>query len=460
MQTRPVYLEAELGDPRRTKRFNEILSSLDGNYSKSIPAAMESKSSIKAANRFFKNEHISFENLLLSHTAKIDFQYKDYLLYLSDTVVLDYTNKRGAKNLGYLTKPYLRGMYLHNDMIISDLGIVLGIPKQQYHNRSIEYFGKSAERQNLPIEQKESNRWLESFKTAKTLSQTKDLPLVWTADREADIIEILAAPRPTKLELLIRAQHNRSLVEHKSRLFSLLKQQPTLDTYEIEIIHPKTLKKRTAQLAIRSCSSVQLNITATTKHKQKLQRPYINAVEVYEINPPEDIDQPIRWVLLTTLPVDSFEQAKLVVDFYVLRWLIERFHYLLKSGGANVEDLQYEKPDTLKKVITTKSIVVMRAMKIRYIAQNQPDTNIFEAGISVKEYEVLYTYAQHKINSKLVVDFNQPPTIFEYCRILGQIGGFIPKKRQPLPGLKILTRSLEKLDNMIQFYDVLMSKNF
>lgn len=460
MQTRPAYLEAELGDHRRTKRFNEILSSLDGNYAKSIPAAMESKSSIKAANRFFKNKHINFENLLSSHKEQIEFKYKDYLLYLSDTVVLDYTSKRGAENLGYLTQPYLRGMYLHNDMIVNDLGVVLGISKQQYHNRSMEYFGQSGERQNLPIEQKESMRWLQSFRTAKTLSETKDLPLVWTADREADIIEIFAEPRPAKLQLLVRAQHNRSLVEHKSRLFSLLKQQPTLDTYEIEIIHPKTLKKRTAQLAIRSCSSVQLNITATTKHKQALQRPYVNAVEVYEINPPKDIDEPIRWVLLTTLPVNSFEQAKLVVDFYVLRWLIERFHYMLKSGGANVENLQYEKPDTLKKVITTKSIVVMRAMKIRYIAQNQPNINIFEAGISIKEYEVLYTYAQHKINPNLVIDLEQPPTIFEYCRILGQIGGFIPKNRQPLPGLKILTRSLEKLDTMIQFYDVLMSKNF
>ena len=87
----------------------------------------------------------------------------------------------------------------------------------------------------------------------------------------------------------------------------------------------------------------------------------------------------------------------------------------------------------------------MDAMKIRYLAQNNPDQNIYDAGVSELEHKVLYVYAQQNIDSKICFDPENPPSIFDYSRVLGQITGFIPSKRQPIPGLKILTRSIERL---------------
>ena len=92
-------------------------------------------------------------------------------------------------------------------------------------------------------------------------------------------------------------------------------------------------------------------------------------------------------------------------------------------------------------------------MKIRNLAENQPDMCVFDAGISSLECKVLYAYAQAKFRKELVFDLDNPPTVWEYCRVLGMIGGFMPSKRQPLPGIKILTRATEKFNIILNAYE-------
>jgi hypothetical protein len=456
-----VHLEADLNDKRLTRRFNQILNALRANPSASIPAALESKAATKGASRFFLNKKVKYKKLLMAHTANIDTSsasFDDYFCCLSDTVSLDFSSKRGAENLGYLTNKHLRGTYLHNDMIISSLGVVKGLLKQQYNERSLGYLGKADERRGLPIEEKESYRWLLSFLRAQKFSIERGVKMIWIADREADINDIYVSRNHSVMQILVRSQHNRVLKNSNTKLYSYLKQQPTQGTYEIEIIHPKTLKKRVATLAVRFCP-IQLGCGYSRPHKYRSHIPAMNAIEVYEIDPPADIDEPIRWVLLTTLAVKSFEQARWIIGLYVKRWLIERFHYLLKTGGANIESLQHEQPHTLHNVITTYSITIMEVMKIRYLAENQPDTTIVQAGLSVQECKILYAYTRKYIRKDLVFDEQQPPTMWEFCRVLGMLGGFIPRRRQPLPGLKILTRAMEKFKILIKAHDVYMSKN-
>jgi len=457
-----TYLDADLNDTRLTSRFNEILKSLPNNISGSIAQAMESKAATKGAYRFFRNKKVSPDKLLSAHVNSLEIAPcvadDDYYLFLSDTTTLDYTNKRGATNLGYLTQPYLRGTYLHNDLIISPLGAPIGLLKQDFNNRSEEYLGNSKERKNWPIEDKESMRWVNSFNAAQDFSEQYGIRSIWVADREADIIEVFAARWQEQSHFIARAQHDRCLANSSSKLFSLLKQQATSGTYEIDIIDAETLKERTAQLAVRYCP-VELKVATTTKDKQRAGQPKMYAIEVYEINAPDSVKQPIRWVLLTSLPVHSFEQALHIIRTYIKRWLVERFHYLLKTGGAKVEELQFEKPIALQNVITTYSIAIMEVMKLRYLAENQPDMSVYEAGISPINCEILYAYAQANIRKDLVFDPDNPPTIWQYCRVLGMIGGFIPRKSQPLPGLKILTRASEKFKILLLAFDVFMSKN-
>ena len=159
------------------------------------------------------------------------------------------------------------------------------------------------------------------------------------------------------------------------------------------------------------------------------------------------------------MPVSDFFTALQIIRYYLLRWLIERFHFLLKSGGANIEHLQLQTPHRLKNAIATYSIAAMNAMKMRYIAENEPNKSVLEIGITSLQCEILYAYVQHKIDAKASFDEQQPPTVWEFCRTLGRIGGFIPSKRQPLPGLKILTRALQKFNILLDAHDAFLSKN-
>lgn len=221
------------------------------------------------------------------------------------------------------------------------------------------------------------------------------------------------------------------------------------------ITDPITLKERSALIGVRA-APVQIKLQETTSRKTacKGKIAEINAIEVYEINPPSHIKKPIRWVLLTTLPIDTFEQVETIINYYILRWLIERFHFLLKTGGANVEDLQLEQLHTLKNAITTYSIATLEVFKMRYLAQYQGEKSILEVGIEQEDCEILYKYAQQKIDSNIEFNKEEPPTIWEFCRVLAMCVGFLPSKRQPLPGLKILTKAFKKFYLLKDAYQI------
>ena len=125
-----------------------------------------------------------------------------------------------------------------------------------------------------------------------------------------------------------------------------------------------------------------------------------------------------------------------------------------------MEQLQLKTQHRLENAISTYSIAIMNVMKIRFLAENQPDTPISELGITKEEHEVLYTVMEQRYPKKIQYKKEHIPTIREYCIILGMLGGFCPSKRQPLPGLKILTRSMDKYHLIYEIFIITrMSKN-
>lgn len=464
MLAKDEYLEAELNDKRLTKRFNTVVNHLSDNISGTIPQASQSKGATKGAYRFFDNKKVVPSSLLQAHVNNFKLHVpgksKPRYLVLSDSSELDYTGKKGATKLGPLTYKKRRGLLIHNSLLVSDIGVTVGLLRQDYIIRKEEDFGKSKNRKYHPIEEKESYRWLQHFRTADQLSRTAQVEMVYIADREGDLMELFNLPRSTDTHLVIRSQYNRCLDQVSDKLYEHLAQQPLQDTYSIPVVDAKTGKSRIATIAVRFCSTtIRLSKFTKSKSKKHLKPVDLSAVEAYEVNPPDGV-KPIRWVLLTTLPVDDFLSALQVIRYYLLRWLVERFHYLLKSGGAKIEELQLEQPSRLCNAIATYSIAVMKVMKLRYIAQNEPTTSVYEVGITPQQCDILYSYVNFKIDNKIFFDPKDPPTVWEFCRILGKVGGFIPSKRQPLPGLKILTRSMQKYTTLLEAHDAYFSKNY
>ena len=451
-------LGASFGDSRLLDRFKEACEYFQLGLNQTIPEVCGTKSRLKAFYRLFNHINVTHEKMIAVHRAELEpiltGGVSRRLLQISDSTELDFTRKKGASQLGPLNYLRQRGMLLHNSLLLSDTGMPLGLLWQSYTVRKDEDFGKSKQREKLPIAFKETQRWIDHFEQGQSLvAANPQLEVVCVCDSEADLIELLQSRREERMHLVLRSRHNRLLAGGDFHLYERVGNQEVAGCYEARLTDHKTQKVRSATLEIRYCP---VQLTQHRKVKSKPDRSVVDmfAIEAREVAPPADVDKPVKWVLLTTLPISSFEDAMQVVDYYLLRWLIERFHFLLKSGGAKVEKLQLQSEHRLKNAITTYSIAAFKALKIRYWAEKSPESSIYEAGVTKLEHEALYAYSHKKGNKSLIFDARKPPSIKQYCIVLGKIGGFVPSKRQPLPGFVILSRALHKLNTIVETYQL------
>lgn len=499
-------------DLRLSKRFIQTRNKLSTDLSLSIPQAMQNKHQTKLTYRFFKNKKVNSEQIYKNHQTALCPRIRAYynrlvsfeeqkphkksifknptrrILALSDTVELDYRNKQNAKNLGPLTTKRRRGLLIHNTLLTNDLGSPLDLLNQKFIIRKDEEFGKSKERKYYPIEAKESYKWYQHFvdsqdllKSLNSQSEQSDTPyeMVYIADREGDIKELFQEKQESNMHYVIRSQFNRSLLietpdqinesTQTVKLKNFLNTQKVQLQYTIEITHPKTKKKRTAEVQLKYHPiKLKMNKSFGAKYYKKNNisppnRPYketldIYCVEVKEVNPPDDIEKPIHWILLTSLSINNIQNALQVVDYYVLRWIIERFHYLLKSGGANIEHLNFKENHQLINALITYSFAAMDVLTLKYLAEKQPDLPIYQAGISPVEHQALYEYIHLYTDKKVIYNPDIEPTIKEFVINLGKIGGFIPSKRQPTPGLKILSYAYQKFNIILDTFNLFCQK--
>ena len=163
---------------------------------------------------------------------------------------------------------------------------------------------------------------------------------------------------------------------------------------------------------------------------------------VEELDPPDEVKQPIRWLLATTLPIETFEQAQQAVQWYSYRWLIERFHFTLKSG-CRIEGLQLRSKDRLLKALATYSIVAWRLMSLTYQARLTPEASC-EQVLHPKEWKLLRRKFAPKNRSK------KPPSLKRAMVWIAQLGGFLARKGDGDPGLKTIWRGLGKLQLLLE----------
>lgn len=444
------------GDTRLRRRFQMICGQLENRLKSTLPSVFQTRASTKAVYRFFDNKSVLPKMMIKSHWAEIMPALqncgKQRLLQLSDTVEFDFSRKRSRQSLGPLNYSFRRGLRTHNSMIVRTDGVPMGLLDQSHHVRIDEDFGKSAERQSIPFEDKESFRWLEHFLSGQSLcEQNPDLEVVYVADRESDIMELFLGRTCERMHFVVRSKHNRKLEDKSGNLYPMLSKQAVQGIYKVRLHDPQTLEQREATVELRFCKTA-LKLDKTLPRKKHLAAIELFAIEAKEIDPPDNIKKAVHWVLLTTLPVHTLEDATLIIRYYTIRWLIERFHFLLKSGGADIEELQLETSHRIQNAISAYSTAAFNVFKIRYLAQQNPNLPIYEAGITPIQHKVLYQYANSKISSSIAYDPQKQPTMLEYCVVLGQLGGFIPSKRQPVPGLKILSRAVQQLQILLDAY--------
>lgn len=429
-----------LGDKRRDERFVKIIENIIRRPGSSIPRHNERWYDTKATYEFFKNEDIKLEDIIGAISAfGVNQVEQKQLLVIHDTSTISY-NDLEAEGLGYIDNAAGKGIFCHSSIAATSDGIPVGLLNQLIWSRESSELGKSAKRKQKPFEEKESYKWYEGIKSVNELLGEQMIK-IHIGDRDADIYELFFNAPTEKAELLIRARHNRKTAAGSELWQHISKQKMAA---EEEIVIPDRTGKRKKKVGVQ-IRYKEVEILSPTHKAKMYESVVLTAIEIRQKGNNKD---GIHWKLLTTLPISNAEEAKQCMRWYSYRWLIERFHYVLKSG-CGIEALQLKRADSLMKAVAVYSLAAFNIMQLTYQSRQTPDVSC-EVVLRRKQWEALYMLKFK--TSKLP---KQPPSLQEATRWLAQMGGHLGRKSDGPPGLKTVWQGYESLLQAVALYEVL-----
>jgi hypothetical protein len=441
---------AVLGDERRKRRLLVLARDFYARPQASVPEACQSRSKTKAAYRFFDHPETHMDVLLKPHFEATQQRVaaEKVVLAVQDTTSLNYSTHPATENLGPIGSQQegIIGLLVHSTMAFNLEGTPLGLLDVQCWARDAAAFGQKHERKQRPIEEKESSKWLKSFRrVAEVQRRSPATRLVSVGDRESDLYELFQeALRDAQGPwLLIRAEQDRRLAEGQEHLESWVAQQLVAGIQEIQVPRHRAQRARVARLEIRF-ARVSLQ---PPKNKKSLGALTLWAVLAQEVEAPLGIAS-VRWMLLTTCPVESFEAACEKLRWYTLRWGIEVYHRTLKSG-CQIEERQLGAADRIEACLAIDLVVAWRIFHLAKLGREIPDvpcTVYFEDA----EWKALVAYT-----TRNPVPPTQPPSLREAMRMVATLGGFLGRKADGEPGTKTLWLGLQYLDVMTVMWKIL-----
>lgn len=437
------FAAANIGDRRLNKRLGMIVEAFAQNPNAQIPQATDGWPQAKAAYRFFDNKKVSVERILEPHRDAIKerVQNRNLILAVQDTSTLNYTDHPCTEDLGLAGNDITRGILIHPTLAVSTEGIPLGLIDLQLWTRDPEVSEKE-DNHKLPIEEKESFKWLKGYRATAALQQKlNDVHFVVVCDREGDIFELLAEAERTgedgktdKPDLLVRASWDRKVWHPQGHLWPQLESQDLAGELVVQVPRKKGQPEREATLTIRFAAVTIEPPDRIPRRAPICKKITVWAVYAHEESPPAGVE-PLSWMLLSTRPVESFEDAVEKITWYVLRWVIELFFKALKSG-CRVEDRQLQTRERLENCIAVDCIVAWRVMFLTTMGREVPD---LPASALFEEYE---WKALHCFVHRTPTSPEEEPRLGEVVREVAKMGGFLARKRDGHPGMMTLWRGL------------------
>jgi Transposase DNA-binding len=330
--------DADLGDVRRTERLKHLATVLMAQPSASIPAATEDPPTMKAAYRFFANHHVQPQAMLASHLQSTQprMQAVERVLALQDTTYLDWTDHPATKDLGPLAAASHQGLLAHTTLAITPERVPLGVLAQQVWARDPDV-RRHHDHKQRPIDQKESQKWLTCLQALIVArAACPETHFISVGDREADVYDLFLLERPVGVDLLVRAAQDRKADHVEKYLWATMATAPLAASVDIQIGQRQGQPARDATLTIR-WKEVRLR-PPNSRDKEKLPNVTIWAVWAIETHPAPEVE-PIEWLLLTTVPITTTDEALSILAWYAARSGIEVWHKVLKSG-CRIEDRQ------------------------------------------------------------------------------------------------------------------------
>lgn len=436
---------------RTLKRFIRTMQTLSRHPGATIAEASENAAEAKAIYRLLQNKELTEENVLESYRTETLRQMsqsgESLFLCVQDTTEIKYGNREKTPGLGAYNRKQTKGLLAHSALVVTPSGLPMGLLHQKIWARDLSL---QAERKvSRPYEEKETYKWTETAR-ASVLDLPSDMRLIHVGDREADFFEYLHTLQADEQAYVIRAVQNRLTQAEGRFMWDEVHKQTAAG--EIVVSIPRDTRNgvpaRETTLAIRFLTDT-VQVPAHLRQKRAGYPPLTcTVVHAMETTPLEG-ETPIEWYLVTNLPVKTVEEASEKVAWYVQRWKIERFHYILKSG-CEIEKLQERDGDRLSKLILFYSIIAVHLQHITYLARQNPEApcTVF---MDDEEWKVLHriAYKTNKLPPK-------PPTLHESVMALAKLGGFMGRKGDGEPGVKVLWRGIQAFRTVFDNYRFLL----
>lgn len=451
------WLEEELAgcefvDERLGARFRKLIEQLSKNVGARIPLACRDWANTKAAYRFLSNKRVKEHEILAGHFQATRERFaatEDAVLILHDTTEFIYS-RHDVAAVGILHKnligPKTRGRHytvcgilMHSSLAVTTDGLPLGLAAIKFWTRS-KFKGTNALKRRInptrvPIEQKESIRWLENLKQSTTLLEDPQR-CIHIGDRESDIYELFCTAEQCGTRFLVRTCVDRLVHDGKTTISAEIAQLPVQRLHRLQVRDAEG-KFSEATLEIKYCRLKVLPPIGKSKKYPALMLTVIHATEQGQPNGRDPID----WKLITNLPVETDDDATRKLTWYALRWKIEVFHKILKSG-CKAEESQLRTAERLVNLISIFCILSWRVYWMTMINRAAPSISPLIAFTS-PEVRLLDQLVKERSSSALGDN-----SLGRYITKLAKLGGYLGRKRDPPPGNLVVWRGLSRLNDI------------
>lgn len=433
----------DLGDTRLNSRVVKTLIALCSNVQASIATACKNIAEAKGAYRLFSNMKTTMEKIINPHrdsTLERIAQEK-VVVIAQDTTQLDFTGKRVAKHIGKLCKDFRPGWFFHPSVAFTLDKVCLGVVGYTIWSRDLDYAVTHQDRKKVPLEQKESLRWVEGYQFASEVSEKcPNTHIINVADRECDMYDLYQQALQGHSDYVIRAYRERSLNEKKPgtkntfiKVWDHVSQQTSMGEISFEM---SARDGRTARTVTQTVYCANVTLKPPFRKFEKLEAVNVNAVMVREEDPPEG-EESVQWLILTSLPIDNLQDVKFILDCYLCRWQIECFFKTLKSG-CQVEKIQMETPERVQACLALHVVIAWRILHLTMLCRVNPDapcTIVF----TEPEWKSVMTIQTGKRVHK------SPPTLLEMVKRVASLGSFQNRKGDGFPGISAIWMGMQRL---------------
>ena len=424
---------AEFGDPRRTDRLVKIAAVLGENPSVSLPRSQRNWADTLGAYRFLNNEAISHEQIMMPHwiVSRSEAEQRSQVLLIGDTTDVNLSTHKTTKGLGPVGRGNkAQGFFVHSVLAIDakDKQLLGCMGQEPFVREPAPEKETKAER---------NNRWRESLIWEQSIERIGPVPAgtqwIYTGDRGSDVFRFWQRCRALGYDFLTRVAQNRNVLvegeeeqedqtaEHlKTLARSLPSQGVRVLTVPAERGHPE----REALVNISwSQVTIQPPLDGTALEQTGMK---VSVVRVWEPEPPEGVEA-LEWILVTSVTVNTIEDAWQRVTWYKWRWLIEDFHKVLKTG-CMLEDRCLQTVEAMCNLLGILTPTAMRLLWLRQTAQTAPDTPATE--VISKDVIQVVLHLDKRPKATL--------TARDLWRTIARFGGYLDRKSDPPPGWQTL----------------------